>query len=121
MKSIATALLLWLIVGVTTAAAATYQYDLNGQLVLAAYTPGRVVIYTYDAAGNRTKVEVNIQTGDVNGDGKIDMADAVLILQVAIGTVSPGQAVFADIDVDGNRRLSLDDTLFILQKIAGIR
>ncbi len=121
MKAISTALLFLMIAGATIASAATYQYDPNGQLISVAYTPGRIVTYTYDAAGNRTRVEVSTSTGDVNGDGRIDLTDAVLILQIAIGSAPPGQAIYADIDVDGNRRLSLGDTLFILQKTAGIR
>jgi len=35
-----------------------YKYDPQGRLIEARYSTGRVVIYKYDAAGNRTEVIV---------------------------------------------------------------
>jgi YD repeat-containing protein len=46
----------------TTAAvagAATYQYDSLGRVTQVNYSNGVVLVYTYDAAGNRTSVVVS--------------------------------------------------------------
>ena len=38
------------------AGSVTYAYDTLGRVIRATYSTGVVIIYTYDAAGNRTSV-----------------------------------------------------------------
>jgi YD repeat-containing protein len=47
---------LLLAAGVAIAATATYDYDALGRLTRVQYADGKVAIYRYDAAGNRTQV-----------------------------------------------------------------
>ena len=37
-------------------ATAQYEYDVRGRLIKVTWSSGKVVTYTYDAAGNRTTV-----------------------------------------------------------------
>ena len=55
--------------------------------------------------------------GDVNGDGSVDLADAVLALQIIIReSISlPGQWH----DVNGDLVIGLEEVVYILQKMCG--
>lgn len=46
--------LLLVSVGVAQAGSVSYTYDTLGRLTRAAYSNGTVIVYTYDATGNRT-------------------------------------------------------------------
>ncbi len=61
-----------------------------------------------------------IQSGDVNGDGDVDLGDAVLALQIAAG-VTPAAAVYAEADVDGDGKIGMGEALFAFQTVAGFR
>lgn len=56
--------------------------------------------------------------GGVNGDLKVDIADAVNALQSIQQT---GPAVNIDADVDNDGKIGMGEALFILQKVAGLR
>jgi hypothetical protein len=58
--------------------------------------------------------------GDVNHDGAVDLADAVLTLQILTGIV-PAQPVFKDADVNQNGKIGIEEAIFVLQHVAGIR
>jgi hypothetical protein len=62
----------------------------------------------------------NILRGDVNHSGSVELADAVLTLQILSGVI-PAQPVFKDADVNGDGMLGLPEVLYILQTIAGRR
>jgi predicted site-specific integrase-resolvase len=42
----------------SVSAATTYKYDNLGRLACVAYDNGKVIVYNYDPAGNRTQVVV---------------------------------------------------------------
>ena len=58
--------------------------------------------------------------GDINHDGVVDLADAVLGLQIMAGTV-PDQMVFQDADVNQDDRIGIEEVIYIFQKVAGQR
>ena len=55
---------------------------------------------------------------DVNGDGIIDLGDAILALQVLVG-LTPG--VDLAVDINGNGKLDLAEAIYILQALALLR
>jgi len=57
--------------------------------------------------------------GDINGDGQVDLADAVLALQVTAGLAPAGLDLSGD--VDGDRHIGGAEVVFGLQKAAGVR
>ncbi len=57
--------------------------------------------------------------GDVNGDGKIDLADAMLVLRILAGI--PVQNINLNADVNGDGKIGLEELGYILQKVAGLR
>ncbi|MFZ4438402.1 MAG: InlB B-repeat-containing protein [Syntrophales bacterium] len=58
--------------------------------------------------------------GDVNGDGAVTLADAILALQVISGN-TPAQAVRKEADVNGDGKIGMAEVIYILQKAAGVR
>jgi hypothetical protein len=57
--------------------------------------------------------------GDVNGDGKVDLADLVLSLQLLIGMSASD--VHRGADVNGDGHIGLAEAIFVLGKAAGLR
>jgi len=57
--------------------------------------------------------------GDVNGDGKIDILDAILLQSIWLGDVEPSplQEIAADVNKDGN--LDANDLLLLMRYIVG--
>jgi YD repeat-containing protein len=43
----------------------TYTYDTLGRVATATYDTGVIVIYSYDANGNRTQQVINVNTGNL--------------------------------------------------------
>jgi YD repeat-containing protein len=46
--------------------AVTYTYDALGRVITASYDTGVIVIYTYDANGNRTQQVINVNTATLS-------------------------------------------------------
>jgi hypothetical protein len=59
--------------------------------------------------------------GDINDDGKIDLADAVLSLQVLSGVSTAAKTITMAADANINGNIDVAETIYILQKIAGFR
>lgn len=59
--------------------------------------------------------------GDVNGDGSIDVLDARLCLQIALGVIAgtPAQREHGDMDSDGD--VDMDDAQILAEYVIGIR
>lgn len=58
--------------------------------------------------------------GDINDDGEVDLADAILVMQVLSDTTS-APPVHTGADVNGDGQIGLPEAVFILQKAAGVR
>ena len=56
--------------------------------------------------------------GDVNGDGEVDTADAVLVLQRTADLIGDGDLNMAAADVNGDNTVDTADAVLILQKSA---
>ncbi|OQX05684.1 MAG: hypothetical protein BWK80_51775 [Desulfobacteraceae bacterium IS3] len=57
--------------------------------------------------------------GDVNGDGKVDLNDAMLVLRILDGI--PVGNINLNADVNGDGRIGVEELGYILQKAAGLR
>ena len=57
--------------------------------------------------------------GDVNGNGRIDMLDALLLLQSINGRVNLSAEEFARADINGDGELSAFEAMRILQYLNG--
>jgi len=58
--------------------------------------------------------------GDINGDGNVDLTDAILTLKVLVG-IEPNSNVNKEADVNGEGVIGLAEVLYVLQNIAGLR
>jgi len=65
-----------------------------------------------------TTIELPV-AGDINGDGAVNLADAILVIQV-IAQLPRGH-VHANADIDGNGVIGIQEVLYILQKLAILR
>jgi subtilisin family serine protease/chitodextrinase len=85
-----------------------------------------------DAAGNCSAKSASTSAttkpppliGDMNGDGTVNLADAILVLKSMSGQlpveIIPNYAN-AGVDVNGDNKIGLPEALYILQKVAGMR
>ncbi len=60
-----------------------------------------------------------VEKGDVNHRDGVNLQDAILALQAAVGASSDD--VFTDADVNGDSRIGIVDAIYILQKVARLR
>ncbi len=64
-------------------------------------------------------VAVEILYGDVDGNGKVQLTDAVLALKISTGSISATGNQTTISDVDGNGKVQLVDAVLILRKSTG--
>ena len=74
-------------------------------------------VFAVGEAGTILHYGAGISLGDVNGDGRIDLADAILALQVLAGLNPDG----IHLSADGDGRIGLAEAIYILQDMAGLR
>jgi len=86
---------LWL----SSAQAATYEYDPLNRLIRVVYNETTSIEYTYDAVGNRTR-RVSTLIADASVDGRVNFEDlAILALHwLEEGCIYPEWCDRADID-----------------------
>jgi len=58
--------------------------------------------------------------GDINNDGNIVVADIILALQL-LAQIEPSSTVDKRADVDGDAKIGLEEVIYILQKVSGLR
>jgi hypothetical protein len=83
-----------------------YLYDKNGQPLRAKKRDGLFVL--------------GKPSGDVNGDGFVNAADAVLTLRIAAGLLRPTPEQLAEADVDRNGHVESFDASIILRRSVGL-
>lgn len=94
-----------------------------------------VVVTAADQAGNNVTVQRNIikssltPSGDINGDGKVDIADALKVMRIAAGLDTASADNFAMADVAPLKEgkpapdgiIDIADAVVIMQKSVGLR
>ncbi len=67
--------------------------------------------------GNLTVGDLN--TGDIDRSGTIDLQDAILGLKVLAGISEKG--IYTDTEVSGDRKTGMEEVIYVLQFVSGIR
>ena len=58
--------------------------------------------------------------GDVREDGEVDLLDAIVALKVCAG-MRPREEMNRNADVNGDGRIGLEEVIYILQWVGGLR
>ena len=64
--------------------------------------------------------EPAIGSGDVNGDGSVDISDALLAMRCAMGIITLTTEQYAEADVNGDGSVDISDALIIMRKAMGL-
>ncbi len=64
--------------------------------------------------------EFSVFYGDANGDGNIDLSDAIFTARVDVGIITVDSETFARADVNGDGIIDIKDALLIAQFAAGV-
>ena len=59
--------------------------------------------------------------GDMNDDGKLDLADVVMALQITSHMDNAGWTINPDADVNRDGKIGFNEVIYVLQKIGGLR
>ena len=105
--------------------------DRNGaDLTGLAYDPATLVVQATDAAGNVSVARINFPApdGDVDGDGRVTIKDALTILRLVVYNQTPTNKQLARGDigpllngkVNPKGKLEVVDAILILRKALGL-
>ncbi len=92
-----------------------------GDYVLSVSKPD-CVTKKYEITVERENISLDLVScliGDLNRDGKITAADALMTLQIAVGKLQPDEEQAKAADVDGESGVTVRDALLILQYAVG--
>lgn len=78
------------------------------------------VLSTLKLEDTRTTLMVlDVTPGDANGDGNVDLTDAIMIVYSSLGVVQPGLIEKAA-DVNGDSEIDLTDAIIVVYKSLGV-
>ena len=93
-----------------------YRFDMAGTLLgsFGLELPGN------GKAGGLTSTATPALCGDLNGDGDVNVFDAIIVLQIIVGLIEPtlDQLVLSDLNRDGTTNLF--DVILLLQDVVGL-
>jgi len=103
----------------------TGTFDITADIPGSApFTHENVVVTTENHTSLNFTIDI-VKKGDINGDGKTDMADAIICLKVVSGLDSSGliRPTYSTTDADVNRdnKIGMEEVVNILQNISGLR
>jgi M6 family metalloprotease-like protein len=58
--------------------------------------------------------------GDVNNDQKVNLADGIVALQILTG-ITPSSSVIQEADINGDGKIGMEEVIYILETVAGVR
>lgn len=107
--------------GVNINSCYVYAFDENEDYIkLPLIRRGNKIKFSTSSLGNFVVVRDMYNTGDVNGDGYINAADALTILQSCVDITELNEQQFKAADVDFSGKVSSKDALVILQFTVGV-
>ncbi len=111
-----------------TVGTVSYPTETTWNIALTNLTEGAnaITLTARDAAGNTTvtatiiSLDRTVLKGDINGNGSIDLTDAVMAMQI-LSHVTPAQPINKKADIDGDGKIGLPEVIFILQRAVDLR
>ena len=100
------------------------SFTYNGNYLITFYaknSSGSVTISTPTVVTVSGGQNLPAHWGDINGDGVVNLADAILAMQVLSGMTPEGQTILISSDVNGDGKTGITEVIYVLQKVAGIR
>ena len=94
-------------------------WSTNQDATTAQYQPKASVGFSKDQTLYAIWEEITYVKGDLNGNGKPDAGDAVLVLRAATGDLEPTAEQITAGDINGNGKLDAGDAVLILRKATG--
>ncbi len=83
---------------------------------------GNPPVWSTKDAGYVLNIDVSVRDrGDIDGNGRVDLADAVRALRALSGLPPAAGDIFKQADVDGDIKIGLAEAIYVLQKLAGLR
>ena len=83
---------------------------------------GPVMTYTFtNIAADHTIASAFALLGDLDLSGSIDLADAILAMKLMSNLDTTGQTFTSSADINSDGKIGLDETIYILQKMGGLR
>lgn len=88
----------------------------------------RIIIYAEDANGTVSLPEyttvmqtegISCARGDMNDDGLVNLADAILVLQLQAG-MEVSLSVNTETDINGDGKIGMEEALYVLRKVSGL-
>ena len=93
----------------------SFAFDNSGNL----YAGGLFTTAGGTGANNIAKWTFS-DPGDMNGNGVIDLADAILALRVLAG-IPVTDTINLNADVNSDKKIGIEEVIYILQKVSGVR
>jgi len=109
------------------------QWDYYSDLLLTLSSDGNTIQGQYFYATIGTDCTVIIDTeltaisytrkieGDVTGDYRVDLSDAILALRIVAGISVTDKINLYAAEVNGDEKIGIEEVVYVLQKVAGLR
>ncbi len=108
----------------------TANVDDNSTVKLIAPDPFKEWLKNGASFAAEYEIEIEINTndtytvvfnyGDMNGDGNINLIDAILALQIS-AQIEPASPIYKGVDVNCDEKIGLEEVIYILQEVSGLR
>jgi len=95
----------------------------SGSYSLVNGSTGDVFIESGGEFGDQESTPFSIvidQKGDIDGNCMVELTDAILGLQICAGLI-PDVLINLDADVNGDTKIGLDESIYVLEKLAGVK
>jgi len=73
-----------------------------------------------DTQNGKVKIGIVCTKGDVNNDGKVNSADAILTLRIASNLLSPSEQQKCAADINSDNKVNAADAILVLRKASGL-
>jgi len=85
---------------------------------------GKISEYLFEKVSSNHTIHADFcpaVSGDIDGSGAADLGDAISVLRILADIKLENQTIFVCTDLNGDGRIGIEEVLYILQKVAGLR